>query len=450
MSNMGFESNDEFKVSEPERLPDFGSGGEADIFKEASTSKTLERAVLDTTWADSNHLPERLELKKCIEELIEDDIDYMELESYLNKYGFDIPEIRKVFKEVTGICPVRAYLDVSNYSIPPACVPRYNYGWGESKNKDCDYYYVLPHIDKYAVIGLIGFDTHVESEFETVGEAREGLKKYVKDINYVTPGSMGIHTDIVQKVASVYKLENSLSKEGKELWTSVSSFSKEKHIIAAKVLDSYNDGKISESDLKAIDQLMVLADETTPNPQEKEFQKEFQDYRDSQEMKSFDDVMEQIEVPTKDMNQILEDDYKVNLMDLTREGYDILEEISKGLGNYVLTPTGQTTHIRDIGEDTDESVAKDSMGSIFFIVDVGDATRKVTEKILVVMFVKNGKLEFSGKFKGAKTGREYALTVEGLDNFMDDVYGEALSEFTPSTAPSSLQNYTDVVGPNVR
>lgn len=441
MSQRGLDINPE-EVNQslaPERSVDFTGSGE---FTKTASDFGVERAVQNTSWADTSTPNETIELSKHISQMVEDKLHYVEIEELLKKIGYDTPTIRKVFYEVTEIDPVRAYLDTSNYSIPPAAVPRYNYAWGVSKKADQDYYYVLPYVNKYAVWCLKGFEQKVVEEFHTVGEAQEAIKKYVKAVTFVTPGVQNLQEDIIQRVASSLF---SMSQKGKEVFSKAEDCSDTdlKQLIVA---DALQDNLITEAEAEAIHSFWKLADEVA-DADTKDSEKQFLEYKSNQETQTVDEVRDKVKVPTNKFDEVLENKHRVNLMELTKQAFDNLEAITSTISNYILTPVANSVDFADVQNFTPEGGEVEDKGSISFIVEVQDPQRKKTSLILLIMFVKGGQLQYSGKFKG-QNNKEYALTQQGLDVYMEDLTGENLVQRSP--LPTSLTTIDDQVGPHIR
>src|SRR5665213_2719345 len=383
-----------------------GFGDSAFIYDDAPIVRTAgeqgTRAITDTLFAGSNRINEEAELERHIREMSDDGRSYVEMEKMLLGYGYFKEKIRHVFQRVTGVDPVQAYLDVFTYSIPPGAVPRYNYGWGESKKEDADYYYVLPYVNQYAIYKQTGLEKEVVFESMVLSDAREELRKYVKDVKAVTPDQLDGLTDIINRAASV-NMPTISSENGRELLAQVHRLKRNGGVdLAIKMVDNAKQsGDIGVDDH---DVLMRYAadteDESDRTPAQKDELKEFERYQQSEEGRTLEEVTQNI----------------------TGASVSTVSQAVDLLGVEAFSP--------DNGNHIDK-------GSIRFIVEITDGEQSQSAMGLVIMFIVSGKLQYKGTFKG-QNNREYALTTPGVNSYFDDINAGAvdLDAYSPATSPT--------------
>lgn len=159
----------------------------------------LEKNATHSNWEILRHLQqlyyagtgskqEILELQKQLRQLIAKGLPYSYIEDYLIRMGYQLKTIKTVFRALTG-------LDAAVYGgrgmaalDTPGSIPGINEGWGKSKSKEHDYYFIMPWNLGWAVFGQKGELTRDEVEmFNTLNEARTFLEKKVKTAFYYDP-----------------------------------------------------------------------------------------------------------------------------------------------------------------------------------------------------------------------------------------------------------------------
>ena len=397
------------------------------------------RSVTDTLWAGSATINEQFELERHMKTLIDEGCIFPVIEKRLKAYGYMPAKIRRVFQKLTNVDPVVAYLDPATYTVPPDAVPRYNYGWGPSKDKKADYFFILPFLNKYAIYKQTALEREIVAEHVSVLIAQDELKKFVKDVRVVSADSLDMDTDIIQRVASlqVPAFEN---PEAMKLATEVSRLKSlgEFEMPKKLIVDALQEGLISTTEHA---QLLCYADAEDPSEmsgEDKERQKALEKYQMEQEGTTVEDEVGRLKLPQDDFHQLLEEDNKVDMKDLTNDAYDLLQEIAASVPGYTITPVGSRVDLMDVeAYSSDDSNHIDS-GSIRFLVNMVDTKTQEELKALVIMFVVNGHLQYSGKFKGGDN-REYALSTPGLHAYFDSVQGKPVEDlhYTPQATPQS-------------
>ena len=410
------------------------------------SNEQVVRSVTDSLWAGSATLNEQFELERNLQELIDEGRSYPEMEKSLTAYGYARTNIRRVFNKLTGIDPVMAYVDMTTYTIPPDAVPRYNYGWGPAKNAKADYFFILPFLSKYAIYQLTGLNKEIVFEHLSLEETRDELKKYVKDIRAVSMDTLDTTSDIIQRVASI-QAPTFQSEAANKLAAVVHGLKLQGEAeLATKMIEAeFHDNKFDQADREQL--LAYAAESTDPSEmsaEDKERMQQLEKYQREQEGRTIEDETSSIKMPQNDFHDKLEDENKVSMKELTSDAYDLLTEIGQTIPGYNIEPQGQTVDLVDVSAySADESNHIDT-GSIRFLVAMTDLRTQQVRKALVIMFIVNGKLQYSGKFKG-EDNREYALSTPGVHAYFDGLEGKSVEDlhFTPQSIPHAEQ-----VGPN--
>jgi len=153
------------------------------IIPQASAGQWNTYKILEGhPWAGSGTRAEESELEGHIRSMLSTGMyPYMQMEAELMSFGYARVLIRKIFKRVTGV----AVEDIEKESLlalnTPPSIPKINYGWGVSKDKKFDFYFVQPWVHGYAVFGQHG-DTEraIVHETDCIGDARDWCKKHSK------------------------------------------------------------------------------------------------------------------------------------------------------------------------------------------------------------------------------------------------------------------------------
>jgi len=430
-------------------LDDVSGFTENPMQKEAAfVGKELIQSELDSYWANSQLLNEALELEKHVQRLIDDKVAYVVLEKSLKQIGYQTPNIRNTFKKLTKIDPVRAYLDTANYPIPPGAVPRYNFGWGESKKADADYFFIMPHTDKYAIFKLKGLNTEIVSQHDMVDWAREDLKKHVKTCLDVTPDVADTLTDIVQKMSGIAQL----SKKGASFLNSMRSIaSQDLNEVSRAAINAVEEGHITSKDFNIIANELFLkkaGPEDLPlTAPERVDQRSFNEFQQNQEGRSFQEMKNNTLMPGQEFASNWESQHKVDFWGLLSESREMFQEISATVEGFAIEPSWGTFKIMP-----NTNLATDDSNHILDgSVAVGATVQKLGQpdqsEVAILMFIHGGKLKYSGKFKGVNN-KEYALTTMGLEDYFSDLEGSsALEDKIDRGMPTSMQEPTMQPGP---
>lgn len=110
---------------------------------------------------------------------------YRELEDILVDYGYETGDIREMFKEATGIDPVKLeLLRHEDMRAVPANIPCYNLGWGLGKKGETSFFIMTNAHGLYTVYQqLSDLERKEESSFLRHDEAIAHLAKHVKQVH---------------------------------------------------------------------------------------------------------------------------------------------------------------------------------------------------------------------------------------------------------------------------
>ena len=407
--------------------------------KAGGSNEQVTRSVQDVSWAGSATINEEFEIERHIKEHIEKGTPYPAIEKSLIAYGYPKNRIRRSFQKLTKVDPVQAYLDFSTYTVPPDAVPRYNYGWGISKDKDADYYFILPYIQRFAIFKQVGLDRSVVFDHMSLQATQEELVKYVKDVRAVTPDSLDTITDIIQRVAAIqtprYESEaaNKLAEMSIQMRRIGGLVEAEKAIKLA-----YSEEAITKTERDSLIERLAADDPTEQSGEEKLKQRELEKYQKEQETRTIDDETTSIKIPQEDFQNKIEDSNKVNMQELSTDAYSLLEDISSSVPGFAIEPRGQVVDLVDVNNYQEDDTNHIDAGSIRFLVQITDLKSGGNKKGLVIMFIVNGKLQYAGKFKG-EDNREYALSTPGINAYFDSTDNIPVDElhYTPQAVPTS-------------
>lgn len=153
------------------------------IKKESGFTWDISRILQGIPYSGSSTQQEMLELEQLMRELIsEGKYSYKYIENFLISLNFNLNKIRRVFRKLTGVDP-DVYLDTQPYLDTPPSIPQINYGWGKSKDRSYDYYFIMPWDNKYCVFGQKGdIERVIVSEHYTLEGALDALSKKVEQV----------------------------------------------------------------------------------------------------------------------------------------------------------------------------------------------------------------------------------------------------------------------------
>ena len=110
---------------------------------------------------------------------------YRELEDILVDYGYETGDIREIFKEATGVDPVKLELmRHEDMRAVPANIPCYNLGWGMGKKAGTSYFIMNNAHGLFTIYAQLNdLERKEETSFLTHKEAITHLAKHVKVVH---------------------------------------------------------------------------------------------------------------------------------------------------------------------------------------------------------------------------------------------------------------------------
>jgi hypothetical protein len=157
-------------------------------------ASVLQDIALNTYWANTvgkTKYPgvyqlHKQELEDNLASLLSSRMSYRELEDFLVTLGYETGDIRCVFKKLTSLDPVHLeFMRVESVKDTPLNIPHYNLGWGFSKKKGAESYFVMP-----GPAGIFTVHEQVDDltrkehcSFLRLDEAMECLGSLVKHVN---------------------------------------------------------------------------------------------------------------------------------------------------------------------------------------------------------------------------------------------------------------------------
>ncbi len=149
----------------------------------------LQDVMLGTYWANTmgkTNAPgvyQRYleELESNMYRIISFRITYREMEDLLVDFGYEVGDIRNIFKKITGIDPVKIeYMRIEDVKNTPPNIPNFNLGWGKDKKGD-GHFFIDRQNDLYIVFHQVDDMTRREiAYFAVYEEAKEYLTKLVE------------------------------------------------------------------------------------------------------------------------------------------------------------------------------------------------------------------------------------------------------------------------------
>lgn len=155
------------------------------IKREAGGNDQIVKTLLGFPYAGTYTREELIELEGQLRYLLEQkSYGYKYIEDYLSKVGYSVNLIRFAFERLTGVNPLE-FLDWTKFLNAPPSIPGISYGWGKSKDKKYDYYFVMSWVYGYTIFGQKGDLKRDEIDvFPSLSQARDACDKLVDELNY--------------------------------------------------------------------------------------------------------------------------------------------------------------------------------------------------------------------------------------------------------------------------
>jgi hypothetical protein len=164
------------------------------LLKRQAGAAITQDILLGTYWANTmgrNKKPGvyhmyKEELRNNLGGLMNSKMTYRQIEEYLNVVGYDSNDIRCMFKELTGLDPVKLeFMRLEDLKATPGNIPGFNCGWGLGKGKGVEAYFIMPN--HYGLYTVYAQKNDMEREevksFLRHEEAVDHLSKLVKKVH---------------------------------------------------------------------------------------------------------------------------------------------------------------------------------------------------------------------------------------------------------------------------
>ena len=404
-------------------------------------SGTFEMAKMleGTAFAGTGTPQEQVELEKNLRQLIQVKMyPYSYLESYLMGQGYQQSDIRQIFKEITGVSIEEFLKDDINVLATPAAIPSYNMGWGESRNKKFDYYFIMPWVSGYSIFGQKG-DFHREeiSNHSIIEDAREELKGMVKkyrqydktvDLDMEKPKEDWFSSFSDKKFSNI-------SEQGRAVadYLTMSGSDKDPKRASAYVKDAYFNGLIQKEDFTILSARYIKAAEEKDKAEEDKSaaKDDVKALVDKEESALLDDVIKE------DSPQAFFDSQ------VGKQKVDHLTPFLDSIGEYLQAKSAEVApdyefslksfkyqsvdkfegHEKNVNSPSSRPIEfLNSSGVIAVMLNVSSAkvSKDTAKKFAYMVFsVIDGALQTTGTFKGVD-GKVYALSHEGMEKYFGD------------------------------
>jgi hypothetical protein len=128
------------------------------------------------------------ELGQNLQCLMRTKMSYKQIEEFMAVMGYEVSDVRKCFKECTGLDPAKLeYQRLEDVKATPANIPWYNLGWGYGKGKlKNSAYFIMPYRGAFYTVFLQSDDMNREevANFITLDQARDYLKSLVQKSHF--------------------------------------------------------------------------------------------------------------------------------------------------------------------------------------------------------------------------------------------------------------------------
>ena len=164
------------------------------MIKRTAGASVLQDIALGTYWANTAgktkypgvyHMYKK-ELKDNMIQLLSSRMTYRELEDFLVSVGYETGDIRCTFEKITCLDPVKLdHMKQEDVKNTPPNIPWFNLGWGASKKKGAESYFIMPlHSGLLSIYSQVNdMDRKEVGSFLRLDEALEALGGFVKQVH---------------------------------------------------------------------------------------------------------------------------------------------------------------------------------------------------------------------------------------------------------------------------
>jgi hypothetical protein len=369
------------------------------------------------------------------------------LRDYFITNGYGNRQITETFKKLTGM-EFDDYLSTNGYVLAniPSTIPPINYGWGEAKNKEYDYYFIQPWNLGWAIFGQKGDLVRKEVSYEgSLNDARSATDKLVKELHYldkpVDPKKLQEDDSYKTKLSEPKLIQVTASDNDNFIdldnWIYEHKGNVPDAEIKSKIIASYKGNQINEKEFYELwsdygfeksaapvsqtDEVPVQTDE------DKEMRKDVEDTYQREMDRPFEDI-EKEKTPSdffdshKDTKKF--DSLPANVLDKITQ---YMEQKQETLNEFKIRFLDHKyIHVYHNNEDQEqlmgEELQKDFSSTnavvsvIFEITDTQVPEPENKKDAIIVFNVYDGEILTSDLIKG-RDNRYYALTEEGLNKY---------------------------------
>ncbi len=388
-----------------------------------------------TLYSGTETQMEVAELEDNIRYLVQNcDYTYTALEDYLISLQYNLRDIRKAFKRVTGVDP-QLYLSKLNiFEFAPSEIPPVCLGWGKAKTK-YDYLFVMPFVTGYQIYGQKG-DVREEVEFFIEYEdSLQYLKKNTKELNIRDPK---VKEDLIDKDKIISPKQSPLQRKSMRYNMLSDYIEKNKSLIhkfeiKALLNNAFHEEEISEEEknllmkqagliFSYVDDLEEIVSEEDEEKKEK-VRDIREEARDIQERSV--SIMEEDQTPNEFFNEL-----KDNTSNISQNIEKIMKYIGKksdALSNFELEViTFKYQNVDKVQEDFDKNIEVEgdedlknflaASAIIPLIVNVASLSGEYETldiKGMIIFTIADGQIITDDLIK-LENDRLYSLTNEGL------------------------------------
>jgi hypothetical protein len=401
---------------------------EKDIIQQEAGIMEITQLMKNVYHAGTNSKEELIELQNNMLSLLSDKrYSFKDIEHYLVSWGYQVPAIRRIYQNLTGLEPYR--VNTSTYLLDvPGSLPGFNYGWGVGKGSKYQYVFVISYKSGFAVFGqiddlkreLIEYNLSLEDCFITLEKEAKDIKtcREVTDINPKVLSERGQlpfskETDPAVQQLTWLGRTSSLKQQIDRFGDSMQA-----NEVRAMLRHAYNDQQITADEHKQLTAyyLSRKADETSLEKSLEETSINTDKNPDkvldeANQNKNITDINKEIQNAFKKITEFLAE----NLVDLEGKFSVDVNKI-----NYTKKTAGGATVEKtpDVqGQAPTQYFNK--TGSYAVVLDLESTEfydAGVQQALIVFDITDKGEVETNGMFKGTDDNK-YALNIAGLEDY---------------------------------
>ncbi len=385
----------------------------------------MSQMMAGVAFAGTGTKQEITELENNLRQLLQSKMfPYSYIEDYLMGCNYRQDMIRKLFTQITGLSPHDFLRDDAEILTVPAAIPSYNLGWGVSKAKKFDFYFIMPWVSGYSIFAQKGeLDRSEIKNFLVLEDAREELKQLVKEYRQ---HDKVVDLDVKKETDCSSFSEPrraALSTEGKSIddYLSVVSAGVRTEQANAYIKDAYFNGLISADDFQILSNRYLKAAEanalqdaedrlaaSTVSAEIKESspQAYFENQTSDTEVTNVTPLLDKIHDYLAKKSAAVSPDFKFSLVSFKYKSVDKYESNEKNVSTSTSRPL--------------EFLSSTGVVSVVLLFTSAELPADGEGRYgLMVFSILDGDLQTTGNFKGSD-GKLYALDREGVSKYFAD------------------------------